>query len=144
MQKSRQKESIRISDTEREVLLKKIYNALREGGKFVFDVFTAMQYEGVKESTSWYASEGGFWKPDAHICLSSHYAYENNTRLNKYVVIDKEDKIDVFRIWDHYFSKEEITKEVLRAGFKDIEIYSDVSGELYSENSKTMCIVVEK
>lgn len=134
-----------LSHKQREILLHKIYSAMKVGGKFIFDVFTPKNYEGEQESNDWYLNQGsGFWKPETHLCLQTHYIYEDNIRLNQYVIIDHENKIDVIRVWDRCYTKEMIRAELEKAGFKNIKIYSDVSGKVYDEESKTMCIVVEK
>lgn len=134
-----------LSHVQREMLLKKIYDAMKIGGKFIFDVFTPKNYEGKAESNAWYLNEGGgFWAPDAHICIEAHYIYEENIRLNQYVIIDKEGKINAYRIWDHYYTKDTISEELKKVGFKNIQVFSDVTGNPYDMKSKTMCIVVEK
>ncbi len=134
-----------LSSSQRQIMLKKVYDGLREGGKFIFDVFTPKQYEGKEESSSWYLNEGaGFWRPNTHLCLESHYIYEDHTRVDQYVLVDQKNNLDVIRTWDHYYTKESIVKEIMKAGFKNIEIYADVAGTPYHQESKTMCIVVEK
>lgn len=134
-----------LSHVQREMLSKKIYEALKSGGKFIFDVFTPKNYEGKTENNTWYLNEGGgFWAPDAHICIEAHYIYEENIRLNQYVIIDKEGKINAYRIWDHYYTKDTIAEELKKVGFKNIQVFSDVTGNSYDMKSKTMCIVVEK
>lgn len=134
-----------LSDNNREILLKKVYNSLKSGGKFVFDVFTSKEFENKTESNTWYISEeGGFWKPDKHLCLQSHFIYEGGVRLDQNVIIDKDGKVDIIRNWYKEFTKDAITCEVKEAGFKQIDIYSDVTGTPYSDESKTICIVAEK
>lgn len=134
-----------LSAKQREILLTKIYKTMKPGGKFIFDVFTPKNYEGKVENNKWYINEGsGFWNCHTYMCLESYYIYENNTRLQQYVLIDKDDKVEVFRLWDHYYTKAAIIDELNKAGFYNIKIYSDASGEQYYEESKTMCIVVEK
>lgn len=134
-----------LSDTDREVLLKKVYSALKTGGKFIFDVFTHNQYDGKKESYTWDLNEGsGFWKSDTHLTLESHYIYDRNIRLDQYLIIDKDENFDVVRSWDHPFTRDTIIDEVKKAGFEKIEIFSDVAGCPYEDKSKTLCIVVEK
>ncbi|TCO77927.1 class I SAM-dependent methyltransferase [Marinisporobacter balticus] len=134
-----------LSDTSRAVLLKKIYNALKPEGKFIFDIFTQKEFENKKESNSWYLSEeSGFWKSDKHICLESHLIYAGNVRLDQYTIIDKDGKVEVIRNWFKVYTKETIIEEVKKVGFKKIDIYSDVTGKPYSDESKTICIVLEK
>lgn len=134
-----------LSHSERKILLNKIYKSLRKGGKFIFDVFTPKQYEGAKESSMWYINQGGgFWKDETYLCLEANYFYENNVRLNQVVVIDEAEKVDVYRIWDHYYTKEGISEEIKKAGFIKNQMFSDVSGTAYCETTKTLCIVAEK
>ena len=134
-----------LSHGQREVVMKNVYKALTKGGKFVLDVFTMKEFENVKESNTWNVSkEGGFWKPHEHLCLESHYMYEEDVRMNQYIIVDKAEKVDVVRVWFKLFTVEAIAEELRKAGFDKFEIYSDVSGKPYSEESKTMCIVAEK
>lgn len=76
--------------------------------------------------------------------MEAHYIYEDNIRLNQYIVIDKEDKVNVYRIWDHYYTKYTITEELKKAGFEKIQVFSDAAGKPYDEGTKTICIVAEK
>ena len=134
-----------LSHDDRAILLQKTYSAMKEGGKFIFDVFTPKNYEGKQESSNWYLHQGsGFWKPETHLCLQSHHIYEDNIRLDQYVIIDQENKIDVIRVWDRCYTKEMIIGELERVGFKSIKTYSDVSGKMYDEESKTICVVAQK
>jgi len=134
-----------LSEEHREILLRKIYDSLRKGGKFIFDVFTQNEFKDKEENNSWYVSEGSsYWKPHSHICLESHFIYEDEVRLDQYVIIDKDEKVDVIRNWFKGYTQETIIAELKKASFNKFEIYSDVSGKPYSEECKTMCIVVEK
>ncbi|MBS4538949.1 class I SAM-dependent methyltransferase [Clostridium sp. D2Q-11] len=134
-----------LSSDNREILLKKIYDSLKKGGKFIFDVFTIKEFEDKKENNTWYVSEkGGYWKPDRHICLESHFIYEDDIRLDQYTIIDKFGKVDIIRNWFKGYTKSTIIAEIKKAGFSKIELYSDVTGKPYCEEPKTMCIVVEK
>jgi SAM-dependent methyltransferase len=134
-----------LSHIKREILLKKIFTAMKSGGKFIFDVFTPKNYEGKNESKTWGLNEkGGFWSSDSYICLEAHYIYDENIRLNQYVIIEEDSKVNVFRIWDHYYTKDTIIEELKKAGFEKFEVFSDVKGTPYDEKASTMCIVVEK
>lgn len=134
-----------LSHKSREILLKKIYDAMKFGGKFIVDVFTPKNYEGKGESDTWYLNEGeGFWSSKTHLCIQSHYIYEDDIRLNQYTIINEDGEANAYRVWDHYYTKHTIVEELKNAEFKNIEVFSDVSGNFYDEESKTMCIVVEK
>lgn len=130
---------------EREILLRKIYRALKKGGKLIFDVFTPKQREDKKEGNTWYLEEGGgFWKPDTNLCLESHYIYDGYIRLDQYVVIDINDKVEVIRVWEHLFTMDLVKAELEKAGFTNIEFFGDAAGGLYQEDSNTLCMVVTK
>lgn len=134
-----------LSYSNRVILLKKVYDAMKVGGKFILDVFTPKNYEGKCEGNTWYLNEGeGFWSPKTHLCIQSHYIYEGDIRLNQYTIINEDGEANVYRVWDYYYTKNTITEELKKAGFSNIEIFSDVRGNFYDEESKTMCIVVEK
>jgi len=133
-----------LSMTERLILLKKVYQALRPGGKFIFDVFTPRLRK--KESRSWhYYEQGGFWSEKPHLCLESVYQYddEDKTELTQYIVITEE-TVKCYNIWDHFFTKEKLLAELEPAGFKAIEFYGDAAGKDFSETGETICCVCTK
>ena len=106
-----------LSATDRSTLLRKIYSALKPGGKFIFDVFTHKMRRS--ESRSWYYSEnGGFYSDKPHLCLDTVYQYDEKERaeLRQSIVICEE-SIQCYNIWDHFFTKDEIIKEVAPVGF---------------------------
>jgi SAM-dependent methyltransferase len=130
-----------LSISERCMLLNKVYEALRQGGKFIFDVSTPLMRE--EESRSWHYSEkGGFWSEKPHICLESIYQYEDDdhTELHQYIVIT-EDTVDCYNIWDHFFTKEALLSEAQGIGFSTFEFYGDVAGKEFSDTGETICCV---
>jgi SAM-dependent methyltransferase len=134
-----------LPKTDRIKLLSKIKKALKDDGIFVFDVFSKYQYENKHEQSSWYISEASdFWKDGPHLCLENHYIYDDNIRLNQYIIIDQNQSIDVYNIWDQFFDIEKISNELLEAGLTVSSVYADVSGEPYHEKSKTIALVVKK
>jgi ubiquinone/menaquinone biosynthesis C-methylase UbiE len=134
-----------LSHVQREKLLQKVYSAMKSGGKFIFDVFTPNNYEGKTEANTWNLNEGsGFWAPDTYLCIESHFIYEHDIRLNQYTIIEEDGRSNVYRIWDHYYTKDTIMEELKKVGFRKVEIFSDVAGNPYDDKSKTMCLVVEK
>lgn len=133
-----------LSDEDRGDLLRRIHKALRHGGRGIIDVSSHKEFEDKMENSSWHISEGGFWKPERHICLEGHLIYEDNIRLDQYVIIEKEGKVETVRNWFKPFTREEIANEVRMAGFDRVKVYSDVAGKAYSDDSKTICLLMEK
>jgi SAM-dependent methyltransferase len=133
-----------LSITDRLTLLKKVYQALKPNGKFIFDVFTPLMRK--KESRSWkYYEEGGFFSEKPHICLDSVYQYddEDNTELRQSIVITGE-TINCYNIWDHFFTKEALISEIQPAGFNAFEFYGDIAGNELSDTGETICGVFTK
>jgi len=133
-----------LSITDRLILLRKIYQALRPNGKFIFDVFTPRMRKN--ESSSWYyCEEGGFLSEKPHICLDSVYQYddEDKTELRQSIVITKE-TIDCYNIWDHFFTKEALLSEIQPTGFKAFEFYGNIAGKEFSDTGETICGVFIK
>ena len=50
----------------------------------------------------------------------------------------------IYRIWDHFFTKEELLSEVYPTGFGDATLYGDVAGKAFSDTGKTICGVFIK
>ena len=133
-----------LSITDRLILLKKVYQALKPDGKFIFDVFTPLMRKA--ESRSWqYCEKGGFLSEKAHICLESVYQYddEDKTELRQSIVITKE-IVHCYNIWDHYFTKEALLSEIQTAGFNAFEFYGDIAGKEFSDTGETICGVFTK
>ena len=133
-----------LSRKDRIVLLEKVYQALKPGGKFIFDVFTPLMRK--KESRSWHFSEeGGFWSEKPYLCLEAVYQYddEDSTELRRYIVIT-EDAVKCYNIWDHFFTKEGLVSEARDIGFSAYEFYGDATGKEYSDTGETICGVYTK
>ncbi len=133
-----------LSITDRLILLRKVHQALKPNGKFIFDVFTPLMRKA--ESHTWYYSaESGFWNEKPHICLDSVYQYddEDNTELRQSIVIT-EDTVNCYNIWDHYFTKEALISELQPTGFSSFEFYGDIAGKKFSDIGETICGVFTK
>ena len=133
-----------LSITDRLILLRKVYQALKPNGKFIFDVFTPLMRK--KESHSWeYYKESGFFSEKPHICLESvyHYDDEDNTELRQSIVITEE-AVNCYNIWDHFFTKEALLSEIQTAGFGIFEFYGDIAGKEFSDSGETICGVLTK
>ena len=133
-----------LSITDRLILLRKVYQALKPNGKFIFDVFTPLMRK--KESHSWeYYKESGFFSEKPHICLESvyHYDDEDNTELRQSIVITEE-AVNCYNVWDHFFTKEALLSEIQTAGFGTFEFYGDIAGKEFSDSGETICGVLTK
>ena len=85
----------------------------------------------------------GFWSAEPYYCLNADRKYPDYTTLNQ-AVIATQSETRVYYIWNHCFTKESLTDEAGEAGFRPIEIYSDVAGKAYTDDSMTVAVLLEK
>lgn len=133
-----------LSITNRLILLRKVYQALKPNGKFIFDVFTPLMRKD--ENRSWqYYEKGGFFSEKPHFCLESIYQYvdEEHTELRQSIVITKE-TVDCYNIWDHYFTKDALLSEIQSEDFSTFEFYGDIAGKDFADSGETICGVITK
>ncbi len=134
-----------LADHERDLLLGKIHKLLKPGGYFVFDVFTPQYHDSIDEESTWEFEKKGFWKAEPYLLLTEKFKYpEHNVLLTQYLVIDENANIDIYRIWDHAYTKNSLSQILSNGGFHAMQFYSDIIGSEYSDNSKTMAIIAQK
>ncbi len=133
-----------LSDSRRDLLLQKIYKALRPGGTFVLDVFTRYNWEQ-QSMHNWYLSESGFWRPYPHLVLEQIFGYdEENVFIKQYIVIDDKGEITAYNLRDHYYSKQSILNLMEKYGYHVQDVWSDLTGKDYDESSKCLGIAAKK
>lgn len=132
-----------LSPVDRELLLTKIFQALKPGGLFVLDVFTENQYKTFTDGITTSYEASGFWRAEPHLCLKRDQRYQDNNFLEQYTIITEGEE-QVYNLWNHAFSQEELAGDLAQAGFRDLEFYSDVTGQVYDENSTTLCALAKK
>jgi ubiquinone/menaquinone biosynthesis C-methylase UbiE len=133
-----------LSTMDRQKLLNNVYKALKPNGTFVVDVFATNFNKFKEEEHHWSYHDGGYWSEKPHACFESFYRYdEDNTLLDQYVVLTKEDT-NCYNIWNHMFTTDELKKDFLDAGFSEIQFFGDVAGNNYSENGDVICVKAKK
>ena len=133
-----------LSIEDRITLLKKVYQALTPGGKFIFDVMTPKRRK--KEICSWhYCENSGFFCDKPHLLLEAVYQYgdDDQTELHKYIVVTEEG-VNCYICPNHYFTKELLISEIQPIGFSAFNFYDDVAGSVYSDAGETICGVFTK
>ena len=133
-----------LSAEDRALLLKIVYRHLKPGGKFLLDVFSLSQLEDFQESQTWEVwPDGGFWTPEKHLLLNRTYRYPGNAVLRQALVATDE-KVSTYHLWDTYFSKDALEKELLGSGWRIHGYWGDVAGSEYTDKSPTIAILLEK
>jgi len=134
-----------LADGDRDVLLNKIHSAVKPGGYFVFDINTPKYHNSVKEERTWVYEENGFWRPIPYLLFTEKIKYpQHDVLLTQYFVLDNNSNFDIYRIWDHAYTKDSISHVLTNAGFRALQFYGDIMGSEYSDNSKTMAIIAKK
>lgn len=125
-------------------LLKKLYNALKRGGKLVIEVFGHSHYRNREESRDWeYIHNGGFWRKGEYLELNAFYRYDaQNTVLIQTAAVD--DIVSVRNLWIKLFSPKSLNAELEEIGITNAELYSDVCGSEYIDNGDVICAVITK
>ncbi len=133
-----------LTPAEREILLARVRRALKPGGLFLFDVFTPAQYpDRTEASRVERRASGGFWSPEPYVCLFHRYIYEPNVCLDQHVVLTREN-LRRYHIWDTFYTPEELSAEVLPAGFRVLDYFGDAAGAPYHGESPTLCALLQK
>ncbi len=133
-----------LTDCNRDLLLQEIHKALKPKGIFIFDVFTSFNWEQ-NTNRNWYVSETGFWRPNPHLVLEQIFHYEvENIYLHQHIVMDDTGRVSTYNLRDHYYSRESISQLMQRHGFRIKDIWSDLAGRAYVDNTKCMGIAAQK
>jgi hypothetical protein len=90
-------------------------------------------------------SGDGFFRPCNHLVLEQEFRYEQeDVIMRQHTVIEESGRISIYRIWDHYYSKESVTRLLQEKGFIVQGIFSDLTGKPFEEMAKSMGIVVKR
>lgn len=134
-----------LLEEDRKLLLERIHVALRPGGIFVFDVFTEGFKGTVQEKQSWELTDNGFWAAGPHCSLTQVFHYpENKVVLNQTIVIREDGSSDVYRIYDHYFSEDDLTGLVTSAGFTRPEFSYGIIESTDFESAQVVFVTTQK
>jgi 2-polyprenyl-3-methyl-5-hydroxy-6-metoxy-1,4-benzoquinol methylase len=120
---------------ERNLLINKIYRALKKGGTFIFDVLNDNELENKTSPKTWEASKGGFWKASPYLALSESFFYkEEKVILFQHNIIDDNDNLETYRFWTHFFSQNDVRKMLEDYNYSLVDIRDDIlpKGDIWS------------
>ena len=133
-----------LSAEDRDIVMQKVYQHLRPGGKFLLDVFSMEKYNHFEEKQIWeHCPNGGFWRENEYLAINGFYTYSTCVSLEQITIIT-ENEITPYYLWTTYFTKESLIAEAKKNGFKICDIFSDVAGKLYSKDYETIAILLGK
>lgn len=114
-----------LSQTEQQIILKKIYNSLSVNGVFVMDAYNLDYVKEANEKSSYEIEDSGFWRPHPYLALNQAFHYQNEkVTLEQHIVIDHE--IKIYRFYNHYYSNDEMVALLKSVGFKNVIFNNDI------------------
>jgi SAM-dependent methyltransferase len=133
-----------LNPQQRKSLLTKWRSIQKPNGKILFDVSTVKYFDSLEERRFYeYCKEGGFWSSEPHFAFYNLHRYEDKKLLlEQYKIIEKE-RIRTFYNWLQCFSLDTMKTELNNEGFEIIEIFGNVSGDAFSDESTEMALVVK-
>lgn len=134
-----------LNSSDRKRLMSNVHQSLKDGGLFLLDVDSEIFYTEFEETNHWtYNKEGGFWDSSPHLELNVKAKYDNRLTLEKNVVLTEDGKTKSHLLWNQTFTVESLKREAEEAGFKVKEVFSDITGKKYTEDSMSLAFVLEK
>jgi 2-polyprenyl-3-methyl-5-hydroxy-6-metoxy-1,4-benzoquinol methylase len=136
-----------LSPDDRNILLKKIYRALKKEGVFIFDVLNDNKLEHKVTPKNWEVAKNGFWKNCPYIALSESFLYkEQKVILYQHLIIDSEDNIKTYRFWTHFFNKKDLNQILKNHGFADVGHRDDIipKGDIWNGENVVFTIALKK
>ncbi|MEX1375834.1 MAG: class I SAM-dependent methyltransferase [Eubacteriales bacterium] len=116
-----------LSENDRNILIKKIYNSLKPGGIFIFDSYNKNALDSISFEKTWDLSSDGFWRTTPHICMTENLRFEKEKALlEQHIVIEESGEFDIYRFWNHYFDLDDIKALFLAAGFPKVESFENI------------------
>lgn len=135
-----------LSPGKRQILLKKIYQALKPGGIFIFDVLNTHYSQSRNPASQWDVAQKGFWKNRPYLALSQSFYYETEqVGLNQHIIVDESGAMDVYRFYVHTFSHSDLEKILEEKGFHTTDFQDNLlpGCELYESDDLTFCVTMK-
>jgi len=115
-----------LNPVEQDVLLKSIFQALKKGGLFLFDVNHPIRIEQKVGIRSWEAEEKGFWRDRPYLSLHDSFPFlEDKAILEQHLVLTEEE-CRIYRFWTRFFDDEDLKSLLAPHGFEGFEFFTDI------------------
>lgn len=131
-----------LTPAQRALLLHRVFNSLRPGGVLLVDVFTTHRHIA-PEGTKWAAGSGGYWSEGDYLLLNRQWHYAGATYCTQHILLDT-DGLQLFNVWEHLFTPDELRAELETAGFSASTFYADHTGAKMTESSAEIYALARK
>lgn len=134
-----------LSPKQRRMLLSVFSNHLNDGGSVVLDVFSLNAFDQREETTTFaHRLMDGFWSARDYYGFMKTFSYgDEKVVLDKYTIIEPSRTVQVYN-WLQYYSPETLKQEVGENGFQVEQLFSDVAGTPYEDNTDVIAVVLRK
>jgi len=134
-----------LSPEQRKIMLSKFSSLLKSGGSVLLDVYSLNSFNQKEESATFELNQlNGFWSSEDYYCFVNTFKYDKEKlTLDKYTIIEESQKRVVYN-WLQYFSKESLSEEFNKNGFKIEGFYSNVAGETFDAEATEFAVVARK
>ena len=134
-----------LSPKQRKSLLGTFHKILNDNGAVLLDVDSLKRFNEVSEKTTYeFSPKSGFWSSEPHHIFMSSLKYEQEkVLLEKYTIIEKGKRMEVFN-WHQCYSLQSLEDLFKENGFQFAECYSNIAGDPFDESSSIFAVVVRK
>ncbi|MBW1616207.1 MAG: class I SAM-dependent methyltransferase [Deltaproteobacteria bacterium] len=134
-----------LSYEQRKTILSKFRSLLKPNGLVALDIYSLNSFDARKETSYYELNQlNGFWSDKDYYCFVNTFKYnKERVILDKYSIIEETGKREIYN-WLQYFDESSLKKEFEQSGFIVKELYADVAGGVFAENSAEIAIVAGK
>lgn len=134
-----------LSPAQRALLLSRVHDALRPGGRILFDATSAARFPDFADSI---ISEtnlmDGFWAEPPYLGTHETWTYPDQRLVLDRYTIKTNRSTQQFWNWMHCLTPEEVTTELTTAGFTPTGLHADVTGSPYTETGPTFAMLAQR
>lgn len=131
-----------LNPNQRKLILDKFKSILKPNGAILLDVYSLNFYSNREENAIYEFNQlSNFWSADDYYSFQNTFKYDKEkVILDKYTIIEKSKKRVVYN-WLQCYSLDILKNEFKENGLKIVEVFSDVAGSSYKNNSLEFAIV---
>lgn len=136
-----------LKPNERNKLLNFIFQALKKGGMFIFDVLKDKNIQNKTTPKTWEAANTGFWKESPYIALSDSFLYpDEKVILYQHIILDDQEKSETYRFWTHFFSEIDLEKILREHKFRNFNFHDHIlpKGDQWNGDNVIFCTTIKK
>lgn len=133
-----------LSPNQRQTLLNKFKKLMKKDSSILLDVYSLKSFDKREEVATYEFNQlFNFWSADDYYSFLSTFKYDmEKVVLDKYSIIEKTRTRVVYN-WLQYFNMDSLKSEFEENGLTITEIYSNVSGEDYNQESLEIAVVAK-